>query len=114
MSNDKKDEKGLDRLFGDMPPVPAEGTDSPPESQESRQASRQKKKASFVTKSIRVDEIVYEKMQYIADARGMLLKDVYDTACKRFIGEWEKRAGEIIIRKKRKNKDLDDLFEVND
>ena len=33
---------------------------------------------------------------------------------RRFIGEWEKRAGEIIIRKKRKNKDLDELFEVND
>lgn len=114
MSNKESDKKGLDRLFGGMPSVPTEGNASPPEPKTGKRGPRQRsKKSTFITKSIRVDETVYEKMQFIADARGMLVKDVYDTACKRFIAEWEKRAGEIIIRKKRQNKDLDELFEVN-
>lgn len=111
MTNDKNKAKGLDRLFGDMPEVSSQEASSPPEDTGTTAHRGRTRKEEYETRSLRVNKSTYEKMCYIAKATGRSIKDVYDSASRRFIKEYEEIDGrEIVIRRKRQNKDFDKLF----
>lgn len=111
MSSNKDKSKGLDRLFGNMPEVPSQEASSPPDGAGNVARRGRVRTEEYETRSLRVNTSTYEKMCYIAKATGRSIKDVYDSASRRFIKEYEEIDGrEIVIRKKRQNKDLDKLF----
>lgn len=111
MSNESNKTKGLDRLFGNMPEVPNHEAASPPDQTGTAAPRGRAKKEEYETRSLRVNKATYEKMCYIAKATGRSIKDVYESASRRLIKEYEEIDGrEIVIRRKRQNKELDKLF----